>query len=207
MNRELVYHWTGVIFKHFKELYAPPVQAIGGVTPGRVASAALPSGADCRGLGRMSRCQTGSIERRLRDVTADEKFELAAVLRQLSVQSCRALAKRERVLLLVDETTIGKHYRAMVIGVAFERRCMQLIWRCYKSNSKAAYPPGGQVKMLAEMLAQLKAALPADRQGGAAGGPRHRQLAEAVSTVAGLGLGHTLSVCQKTSRSRPKKRS
>ena len=122
-----------------------------------------------------------SIERRLRHFTADEKFDLAQFFARWACWVVGLLPKRERVLLLVDETTIGKHYRAMVIGVAFERRCIQLIWRCYKSNS-AAYPAGGQVKMIAEMLAQLKAALPADRQ---------------VALLADRGIGNSPKLCRE----------
>ena len=140
MNRELVYHWTGVIFKHFKELYVPQRKRLAVFSLGVLQARHCHQARIAAALAESQGVKPESIERRLRDFTADEKFDLAQFFARWACWVVGLLPKRERVLLLVDETTIGKHYRAMVIGVAFERRCIQLIWRCYKSNSKAAYP-------------------------------------------------------------------
>ena len=40
-------------------------------------------------------------------------------------------------VLLVDETMLGGHLRVMMIGLAYQTRCIPLYWRCY---DPAAYP-------------------------------------------------------------------
>ncbi len=59
--------------------------------------------------------------------------------------------------MLVDETTSGGRFRCMMMGAAYKRRCIPLIWRCYKASSATDYPREGQVEMIATMLGQLKA--------------------------------------------------
>lgn len=69
----------------------------------------------------------------------------------------------KRVYLLVDETKLGKRMGIMLVGLAFERRCIPLAWRCYRANDASAYPPEGQVGLIASLLGQILAGMPADR--------------------------------------------
>ncbi len=48
----------------------------------------------------------------------------------------------------------------MLVGLAWEGRCIPLAWRTYRANSAAAYPAEGQVKMIEHLLKQVKAGLP-----------------------------------------------
>lgn len=74
----------------------------------------------------------------------------------------RAL-KQEQVVLLVDETKLQDQFGVMVVGVAFEGRCIPLAWRVYRANSHADYPAEGQSRMIIRLLKQVRAGLPKDR--------------------------------------------
>ena len=67
------------------------------------------------------------------------------------------------VTLLVDETKLGDRLAVMMVGVAWEGRCIPLAWRVYPANSKAGYPAEGQVAMITSLLQQVKAGMPADK--------------------------------------------
>jgi len=69
----------------------------------------------------------------------------------------------ETLTLLVDETKLGDRLAVMVVGVAFEGRCIPLAWRAYEANSSAGYPAEGQVGMIERLLRQVQAGIPADR--------------------------------------------
>jgi len=66
------------------------------------------------------------------------------------------------LLVLVDETKLSDHLGVMMLGLAYQGRCIPLLWRCYVANSKADYPVEGQVGIIMDLLNQLKAALPSD---------------------------------------------
>ncbi len=85
------------------------------------------------------------------------------------------------LVLLVDETRIGGRFRAMAVGVAYKRRCIQLAWTCYKARSREDHPIEGQVGMIAAMLAQLKTVLPDDRP---------------VMGLADRGIGNSTALCK-----------
>lgn len=66
------------------------------------------------------------------------------------------------VTLLVDETKIHDRIGVLLVGLAWEGRCLPLAWRTYRANSAAEYPVEGQVQVIAGLLAQVKAGLPAE---------------------------------------------
>ena len=59
----------------------------------------------------------------------------------------RAFSQQASVLL-VDETRLGPHIGIMMVSLAYERRAIPLLWRCYIGNSKANYPQQGQVLLI-----------------------------------------------------------
>jgi hypothetical protein len=65
-----------------------------------------------------------------------------------------------QVTLLVDETKLDERVGVMLVGVAWQSRCLPLVWRSYRANSAAAYPSEGQVGLIADLLGQVKASLP-----------------------------------------------
>ena len=53
-----------------------------------------------------------------------------------------------KITLLVDKTKWHDRIGVMVVGVAWQKRCSPLVWRCYEANNAAAYPVEGQVAMI-----------------------------------------------------------
>ena len=66
----------------------------------------------------------------------------------------------KRAYLLVDETKIKDRIGVMMIGVAYDGRCIPLIWRVYEANSHEGYPAGGQVHMISDMLSVIMEVMP-----------------------------------------------
>ncbi len=64
-----------------------------------------------------------------------------------------------QVTLVVDETKLDDRIGVMLVGLAWEGRCLPLAWRTYRANSRAAYPAEGQVGMIAALLQQVKAGI------------------------------------------------
>jgi hypothetical protein len=86
--------------------------------------------------------------------------------------------------LLVDETKIGDQVAAMVVGVAWEGRCIPLAWRCYTANSSADYPVEGQVAVIGQLLAQVQAGIDPHCS---------------VLVLADRGIGTSPTLCQQVS--------
>lgn len=74
-----------------------------------------------------------------------------SVLRQVKTRS---------LVLVVDETKLGDRLAVMVVGIAYQRRCIPLVWRVYVANSHAHYPAEGQTAMIGALLALVKQAVP-----------------------------------------------
>ena len=70
-------------------------------------------------------------------------------------------AKSKRLILIVDEVKIEDRFGAMVVGLAYENRCIPLAWRIYKANDKASYPAEGQVAVIQQLFEAIKPAFKA----------------------------------------------
>jgi hypothetical protein len=103
--------------------------------------------------------QVESTARRWRRFLHNGSFPLETFFGQWTGWVVRALNKRS-VTLLVDETKLGARIAVMMVGVAWQGRCLPLIWRVYKANSAKDYPAGGQVRMIEGMLQTVKSNLP-----------------------------------------------
>ena len=178
MNLPLLYHWQEMVSKHFASftvwqrkrlaLFSLGVMLCEHCHQLRIAKAlAGEAMADC-------------IVRQLRRCISDQKWSSA----QFSLDWTRwvvTLLPKKPLVLLVDETSIGGRFRAMMVGVAYKRRCIQLAWTCYKARSREDYPKEGQVGMIAAMLARLKPVLPDDRP---------------VMVLADRGIGNSPALCK-----------
>lgn len=63
----------------------------------------------------------------------------------------------QRIVLLVDETKLGKHLSVMVVGVAYQGCCIPLAWWCYWPQAW----PMGQVDLIRTLLERVAKGLPA----------------------------------------------
>ena len=52
------------------------------------------------------------------------------------------------LVLLVDETKLGQQLSIMLVGVAYQSRCIPLVWRCYQHHE-------GQVKLIGDLLQRV----------------------------------------------------
>jgi len=101
----------------------------------------------------------GKVEsqyRRLQRFLANERVEMA----QLQTEWAEVVVKTmqaEQVVLLVDETALSDHLKAMVLGIWSAGGCVPLAWRCYSAQ---AYPAEGQVQLIATLLKRVLPAVP-----------------------------------------------
>lgn len=103
--------------------------------------------------------QVESCCRRWRRFLANEAFPLKPFFGNWSGWVVTQL-KMRKILLLVDETKLQDRIGALVVGVAWEGRCIPLAWRCYIADQKEAYPAEGQVKVIEGLLQHVQAGLP-----------------------------------------------
>lgn len=122
-----------------------------------------------------------SVGRRLRRFIANKAFPLEAFFEAWTRWIVGGLPREERVYLLVDETKLGEQLGVMVVGIAWQSRCIPLAWRCYKANSAADYPAEGQVKLIERLLRCVQRGLPD---------------AQAVVVVADRGIGTSPDLCR-----------
>ena len=61
-----------------------------------------------------------------------------------------------RVIVLVDETKLGKHLSVMMVGLAYRRCCVPLVWWAYRPDEW----PLGQGQLISRLLGWVAAALP-----------------------------------------------
>jgi len=100
-----------------------------------------------------------STARRWRRFLDNNAFPLHAVFAEWSRWVVQALGT-SKVTLLVDETKLDDRIGVMLVGIAWEGRCLPLAWRTYRANSAADYPAEGQVKVIEALLQQIKAGIP-----------------------------------------------
>jgi hypothetical protein len=102
--------------------------------------------------------QVESTARRLRRWLDNRTVNLEAYFGQWSSWVIEAL-DQPQVTLLVDETKLHERIGVMLVGVAFEGRCIPLAWRTYRANAAASYPAEGQVGMIEQLLKAIKAGI------------------------------------------------
>ena len=160
MNLQLLYRWQDMVAKHFSSFTVWQSKRLAVFSLGVVLSEHCHQSRIAKVL--VSDGRLDNVVRRLHRCLSDKKWCVVQFSLDWTrwVMSCIGSRK---VVLLVDETAIGDRFRIMQAGVAYKRRCIPLIWRCYKGNSAAGYPREGQVKMIAAMLARLKTVMPEDR--------------------------------------------
>ena len=181
MNLPSLYHWQEMVSKHFTSFTVWQKKRFARFSLGVMLSE------HCQ-QSRIAKVLAGDVSadgivRQLRRCIADQKWSPA----QFSQDWTRwvvSLLPKTRLVLLVDETSIGGRFRVMMVGVAYKRRCIQLAWTCYKANSQEDYPIEGQVKMIAGMLAQIKKVMPDDRP---------------VLVLADRGIGNSPALCRAVS--------
>lgn len=101
----------------------------------------------------------GKVEsqyRRLQRFLANKHVDMERVQAEWAQMVLKTM-QAERVVLLVDETALSDHLKAMVLGVWSAGGCVPLAWRCYQAQ---AYPSEGQVQLIASLLKRVLPSVP-----------------------------------------------
>lgn len=123
--------------------------------------------------------QVASCARRWRRFVANERFPLTTFFTEWTAWVVSRLPAGT-LYLLVDETKLHDQLAVMMVGLAWEGRCLPLAWRCYRANSSADYPQEGQVGVIERLLRSVQAGIPDER---------------AVVVLADRGLGTSPDLC------------
>lgn len=154
MSREQIYMWRGQIAQHFKDLgawqalnlaiYSLGVMAARHCSPSRVSEK----------LGMMGKPIT--VQRRL-----ERWIDNVRIDKRLCCQSwvswLLGRVKSKRIILLVDETKLGKCLSVMMVGLAYHNCCIPLAWWCYHEKAW----PMKQVDLIGELLSWVAVGVPA----------------------------------------------
>lgn len=179
MNPRVLYQWSEEIAMRLPSLNSWQTANVGLFSYGVV----LSESSQQMRIARKVVCgeQVDSAARRLRRFIANEQVNMAAVFVEWTRWMVSCLETKQ-VVLLVDETKLKDQLGIMVVGMAYEGRCIPLAWRCYTANSHAHYPEEGQVEMIEQLLRLVQQGLPAHLP---------------VLVLADRGIGTSPKLCQK----------
>ena len=156
MNYLLLYQWEQLLSAHLPSLNSWQRANVALFSYGVIRAESCQQGAIARAV-----CGAEAVEstvRRLRRFLANDAVALPRFFGEWSRWVVDAIGA-QRVTLVVDETKLGERLGVMLVGVAWEGRCIPLAWRVYRANSSADYPAEGQVGMIAQLLAWVKAGI------------------------------------------------
>jgi hypothetical protein len=160
MNYPVLYQWGERIANHLSSLNTWQIENVAVFSQGVIKAESCQQQPIARQVACGERVE--SAARRLRRFLHNIAFPLVTFFEEWTRWVVSALPEGP-VYLLVDETKLGDRIGAMVVGVAWEGRCIPLAWRCYKANSAADYPPEGQVKLIEGLLKIVQRGVPAQR--------------------------------------------
>ncbi|GAB4430861.1 MAG: hypothetical protein Kow00106_25320 [Anaerolineae bacterium] len=158
MSQAQLYQWAAQIRSHMRHLTKPQALVLAAFSLGIALSRRCTLSLVAETLGALGKADT--VERRLQRWIANARIDVPVSLGFWARWVLGSLIEGP-VFLLVDETKLGPWLGVMVVGVAYRRRCIPLAWRCYRPD---AYPPEGQVQLIAALLHRVQPALPAGCQ-------------------------------------------
>jgi hypothetical protein len=182
MNYPILYQWSERIATHLPSLNTWQVENVALFSQGVVKAESCQQQQIARQVACGERVE--SAARRLRRFLDNRAFPLAAVFEEWTRWVVSALPAGE-LYLLVDETKLGERIGVMVVGVAWEGRCIPLAWRSYRANSGKDYPEEGQVKLIEGLLRSVQAGIPTHRT---------------VIVLADRGIGTSPELCRAVDR-------
>jgi hypothetical protein len=157
MNLKVLYQWEQTIAEHLPSLNTWQAANVALMSYGVMKA----EGSQQQKVARQMRGREkiDSASRRIRRFLANKHVSMAAFFREWVGWVLSALGEQQ-ITLLVDETKLHARMAVMMVGVAWQNRCLPLVWRAYEANNAAAYPAEGQVAMIEGLLAAVKAGLP-----------------------------------------------
>ncbi|MCP4206693.1 MAG: transposase, partial [Shimia sp.] len=178
MNYQLLYQWEALLAGRLSCLNSWQQANVALLSYGIIQAEGCQQGEVARQVSCGERVE--SAARRWRRFLDNDRFPLEAFFEAWSGWVVEALGSRQ-VTLLVDETKLHDRIGVMLVGVAWEGRCLPLAWRTYRANSAADYPAEGQVKMIEGLLRRVQAGIPAELE---------------VLVLADRGIGTSPALCR-----------
>lgn len=157
MNLPLLYQWKEQLANALPALNSWQVENVSLFSYGVIRAESCQQAQVARQVNCGERVE--SAARRWRRFLSNLAFPLATFFSQWTRWVIEALGT-DRVTLLVDETKLHDRIGVMVVGVAWQGRCIPLAWRAYRANDAASYPPEGQVKLIEGLLQQVSTGIP-----------------------------------------------
>jgi hypothetical protein len=182
MNHQLLYQWESEIGEKLGMLNSWQVANVALFSYGVIAAESCQQETIARKV--ISGERVTSAARRWRRFLDNEQFPLEAFFEGWSRWVVSALGS-QAITLLVDETKVKDRIGSMVVGVAWEGRCIPLAWHSYRANDAEAYPAEGQVKLIERLLRSIKAGLNDDLE---------------VLVLADRGIGTSPELCKAVER-------
>jgi hypothetical protein len=138
-------HWNGAVATAFARLSKPQTKLLA------LFSAGVALARSCT-LARVAEAlpwlgKADSIERRLQRFLAG-KINWKVGCQCLAQWVLSQVIHKGLIVLLVDETTVGEHLKAMVVGLAYHGRAIPLAWWCYHQD----HYPLAQTKLIGTLL-------------------------------------------------------
>lgn len=178
MNYQVLYQWREKIANHLPSLNSWQQDNVALFSQGIIKAEHCQQ----QQIARQVVCgeRVESAARRFRRFLANPSLDLDTVFEEWTRWVLSGI-ETKRVYLAVDETKLSDRIAAMVVGLAWEGRCIPLAWRCYKANDKSAYPPGGQVSVIKRLLGLVQKGMPIE---------------QSVLVMADRGIGTSPDLCR-----------
>ena len=151
MSREKVYQWQSQIACILPQLGYWQTFMVAAYSLGMVVVRHSSASRVAEGLGWLGKPE--SVRRRLERLVANERLNWQGNCQAWS-RFVLAQLPATHPVLLVDETTLGKHLRVMVVGIAYQSCCVPLVFWAYVKM------PCGQVDLSRTLLRWIDAVLP-----------------------------------------------
>lgn len=178
MNFKLLYQWKEEIASQMRCLNSWQIENLALFSMGVIQAESCQQEQIARQVS--SGEQVASTSRRWRRFLGNSRFPLRTFFQEWTawVVGCY---EGDRLYLLVDETKLQERFGIMMVGLAWEGRCIPLAWRCYHAHSATDYPVEGQVGMVKGLLETLASVIPAHKS---------------VVVMADRGIGTSPRLCQ-----------
>ncbi len=142
MSQDLVYQWMQTIARQMPGLGKWQAKGLALFSLGVILAERSALTKVAERLGQFGGAD--SLERRFQRWVSNPRLDMTLCLTWW-VQWVMSVFDHDKLVLLVDETKLGKHLNVMMVGVAYQQRCIPLVWRCYHTHD-------GQVKLTEDLL-------------------------------------------------------
>lgn len=160
MNQEQFYQWFQVIQQRFPEMKKWQTIGLALISYGILKARSSQASLIAEELPEFGKAST--VERRIQRWISNQRINISKICVPWTKWIMEAY-RGEQVYLLVDETKLSDRIGCIMISLAFEKRAIPLIWRCYRANSSTDYPEEGQVGVITKMLTDILPVMPKKR--------------------------------------------